>query len=288
MCKFFKVLSENERFIVCFELIHHNQAKFLDVIEDKSKNKWCLYREVVFLDYLYFNDVVDLKKSSINSEGWFSGQIIRRYNNGNIALVLNFKDGKLCGINKGWFENTPSQLSFKVDVERGREKVFYEQGQIRHSNSIKNGNVKCNSFYENKVRSEKAKYTTPILESWEKYDRVRFYRFLRSHLPLYVNKYLSTGEIYSCIRRKGVYVYEKNWYTVINGFDVSQYKFDGKSYFRRYYCGVYKVMILAHSTRVLDIYKNDKKRVEIYKNNRRVIFTLPNTPKGIKTSIKIF
>jgi antitoxin component YwqK of YwqJK toxin-antitoxin module len=285
--RFFRVLSENERYIVRFELINHNKAKFFWVTIDEKKSRWCVYREVVFLNFLDINDVVEFYKSNINLEDWFSGQIIKRFKNGNVALILNFKDGKLCGINKGWFENTPAQLHFKVDVERGKEKMFYERGQTKHLVvTKKKGVVKHNSYYENGVCSRQIKYTAAVLECWAHFERVRYYRSNILSFPTFKNIYDIEGKIKSIYRPKGVYFYEKTWDDKVLLYIQSKRSDNVFSQFHIYH-GVYKNVTLDHSIQFLDIYKNNKKRVEIFKNNRRVIFSLPNTPKGIVKTIKI-
>jgi antitoxin component YwqK of YwqJK toxin-antitoxin module len=287
----FKVLSENERLILHFQLVNHNQAKFAPnpVSVDEEKCKWCMYRQIIFLTHLCLDDIVDVKKMSINSEGWFSGQIIKRFNNGNVALILNFKDGKLSGINKGWHENQPSQLHFKVDIERGRETVFYEGGQIQHLITQKKGVVIHNSYYINKTRSKQVKYFTPVHETAIHLSGGKFSRVLRN-FPTYTNTYDINGKISSTVRTKGVYAFEKRRENYNNIYEIYEY-FQHKrnnivKMYLKFFHGVHK-FVLNHSKQIYDIYKNNKKIVEIYENNRRVIFTLPNTPKGIVNTIKI-
>ena len=68
----------------------------------------------------------------------FTGQIIKKYKNGQVKSIENFKNGKLNGEFKEFFENgSLFQVGTFKNGEMKNIKVFYENGNLKFEQKLK-------------------------------------------------------------------------------------------------------------------------------------------------------
>lgn len=80
----------------------------------------------------------------------FTGQIIKKYKNGQIRSIENFKNGKLNGEFKEFFENgSLSQIGTFKNGDMKSIKVFYENGNLKFEQNLKDRKGKYKGYYPN-------------------------------------------------------------------------------------------------------------------------------------------
>ena len=80
----------------------------------------------------------------------FTGQIIKKYKNGQIKSIENFKNGKLNGEFKEFFENgSLFQIGTFKNGDMKNIKVFYENGNLKFEQNLKDRKGKYRGYYPN-------------------------------------------------------------------------------------------------------------------------------------------
>lgn len=80
----------------------------------------------------------------------FTGQIIKKYKNGQVKSIENFKNGKLNGEFKEFFENgNLSQIGSFKNGDMKNIKVFYENGNLKFEQNLKERKGKYRGYYPN-------------------------------------------------------------------------------------------------------------------------------------------
>ena len=82
----------------------------------------------------------------------FTGQVIKKYKNGQIKSIENFKNGKLNGEFKEFFENgNLSQIGTFKNGDMKNIKVFYENGNLKFEQKLKDRKGKYRGYYPNGI-----------------------------------------------------------------------------------------------------------------------------------------
>lgn len=76
----------------------------------------------------------------------FTGQIVKKYENGQVQSIENFKNGKLDGEFK---ELTLAQIGSFKNGDLENIKAFYENGRLKFEETIKNRKGKYREYYPN-------------------------------------------------------------------------------------------------------------------------------------------
>ena len=80
----------------------------------------------------------------------FTGQIIKKYKNGQVKSIENFKNGKLNGEFKEFFENgSLFQIGTFKNGDMKNIKVFYENGNLKFEQNLKDRKGKYRGYYPN-------------------------------------------------------------------------------------------------------------------------------------------
>ena len=80
----------------------------------------------------------------------FTGQIIKKYKNRQIKSIENFKNGKLNGEFKEFFEDgNLSQIATFKNGDMKNIKVFYENGKLKFEQNLKDRKGKYRGYYPN-------------------------------------------------------------------------------------------------------------------------------------------
>ena len=80
----------------------------------------------------------------------FTGQVIKKYKNGQIKSIENFKNEKLNGEFKEFFENgNLSQIGTFKNGDMKNIKVFYENGNLKFEQNLKGRKGKYRGYYPN-------------------------------------------------------------------------------------------------------------------------------------------
>ena len=82
----------------------------------------------------------------------FTGQIIKKYKNGQVKSIENFKNGKLNGEFKEFFENgSLFQIGTFKNGDMKNIKVFYENGNLKFEQKLKDRKGKYRGYYPNGI-----------------------------------------------------------------------------------------------------------------------------------------
>ena len=82
----------------------------------------------------------------------FTGQIIKKYKNGQVKSIENFKNGKLNGEFKEFFENgSLFQIGTFKNGDMKNIKVFYENGNLKFEQNLKDRKGKYRGYYPNGI-----------------------------------------------------------------------------------------------------------------------------------------
>ena len=80
----------------------------------------------------------------------FIGQVIKKYKDGQVKSIENFKNGKLNGEFKEFFENgSLFQVGTFKNGDMKNIKVFYENGNLKFEQNLKDRKGKYRGYYPN-------------------------------------------------------------------------------------------------------------------------------------------
>ena len=80
----------------------------------------------------------------------FTGQIIKKYKDGQVESIENFKNGKLNGEFKEFFEDgSLSQIGTFKNGNMENVKVFYENGNLKFEQNLKDRKGRYKGYYPN-------------------------------------------------------------------------------------------------------------------------------------------
>ena len=82
----------------------------------------------------------------------FTGQIVKKYKDGQVKSIENFKNGKLNGEFKEFFENgSLFQIGTFKNGDMKNIKVFYENGNLKFEQKLKDRKGKYRGYYPNGI-----------------------------------------------------------------------------------------------------------------------------------------
>ena len=82
----------------------------------------------------------------------FTGQVIKKYKSGQVKSIENFKNGKLNGEFKEFFENgSLFQIGTFKNGDMKNIKVFYENGNLKFEQNLKDRKGKYRGYYPNGI-----------------------------------------------------------------------------------------------------------------------------------------
>ncbi|MCF2638407.1 hypothetical protein I6E31_00320 [Fusobacterium varium] len=80
----------------------------------------------------------------------FTGQVIKKYKDGQVESIENFKNGKLNGEFKEFFEDgSLSQIGTFKNGEMKSIRVFYENGNLKFEQNLKDRKGRYKGYYPN-------------------------------------------------------------------------------------------------------------------------------------------
>ena len=80
----------------------------------------------------------------------FTGQVIKKYKDGQVESIENFKNGKLNGEFKEFFEDgSLSQIGTFKNGEMKSIRVFYENGNLKFEQNLKDRKRRYKGYYPN-------------------------------------------------------------------------------------------------------------------------------------------
>lgn len=102
----------------------------------------------------------------------FTGQIVKKYENGQVHSIENFKNGKLNGEFKEFFENgNLSQIGSFKNGDMKNIKVFYENGNLKFEQNLKERKGKYRGYYPNgQLEEEGEVFQGEETGLWKYYD----------------------------------------------------------------------------------------------------------------------
>ena len=102
----------------------------------------------------------------------FTGQIVKKYKDGQVKSIENFKNGKLNGEFKEFFENgSLFQIGTFKNGDMKNIKVFYENGKLKFEQNLKNKKGKYRGYYPNgKLEVEGEVFQGDEIGLWKYYN----------------------------------------------------------------------------------------------------------------------
>ena len=102
----------------------------------------------------------------------FTGQVIKKYKNGQVKSIENFKNGKLNGEFKEFFENgSLFQIGTFKNGDMKNIKVFYENGKLKFEQNLKDRKGKYRGYYPNgKLEVEGEVFQGDEIGLWKYYN----------------------------------------------------------------------------------------------------------------------
>ena len=102
----------------------------------------------------------------------FTGQVIKKYKNGQVKSIENFKNGKLNGEFKEFFENgSLFQIGTFKNGDMENIKVFYENGNLKFEQNLKDRKGKYRGYYPNgKLEAEGEVFQRDEIGLWKYYN----------------------------------------------------------------------------------------------------------------------
>ena len=102
----------------------------------------------------------------------FTGQVIKKYKNGQVKSIENFKNGKLNGEFKEFFENgSLFQIGTFKNGDMKNIKVFYENGNLKFEQKLKDRKGKYRGYYPNgKLEVEGEVFQGDEIGLWKYYN----------------------------------------------------------------------------------------------------------------------
>lgn len=103
----------------------------------------------------------------------FTGQVVKKYSDGKIHSMENFKEGKLNGEVKEFYpKGNLSQIAKFKNGELQEIKVFYESGQVKFEQRIKERKGKYRAYYENgQLEEEGEVFQGEEIGLWKYYNQ---------------------------------------------------------------------------------------------------------------------
>ena len=102
----------------------------------------------------------------------FTGQIVKKYKDGQVKSIENFKNGKLNGEFKEFFENgSLFQIGTFKNGDMKNIKVFYENGNLKFEQNLKNRKGKYRGYYPNgQLEAEGEVFQGDEIGLWKYYN----------------------------------------------------------------------------------------------------------------------
>ena len=102
----------------------------------------------------------------------FTGQVIKKYKDGQVKSIENFKNGKLNGEFKEFFENgSLFQVGTFKNGDMKNIKVFYENGNLKFEQNLKDRKGKYRGYYPNgKLEAEGEVFQGDEIGLWKYYN----------------------------------------------------------------------------------------------------------------------
>ena len=102
----------------------------------------------------------------------FTGQIVKKYKDGQVKSIENFKNGKLNGEFKEFFENgSLFQIGTFKNGDMKNIKVFYENGNLKFEQNLKDRKGKYRGYYPNgKLEAEGEVFQRDEIGLWKYYN----------------------------------------------------------------------------------------------------------------------
>ena len=103
----------------------------------------------------------------------FTGQIIKKYKNGQVKSIENFKNGKLNGEFKEFFEDGKLfQIATFKNGDMKNIKVFYENGNLKFEQNLKDRKGKYRGYYPNgQLEAEGEVFQGDEIGLWKYYNK---------------------------------------------------------------------------------------------------------------------
>ena len=103
----------------------------------------------------------------------FTGQVIKKYKNGQVKSIENFKNGKLNGEFKEFFENgSLFQMGTFKNGDMKNIKVFYENGNLKFEQNLKDRKGKYRGYYPNgHLEAEGEVFQGEEIGLWKYYNK---------------------------------------------------------------------------------------------------------------------
>ena len=124
------------------------------IISENPSDKTKMVREYYYnedADDLFYYTPIELERNY--KDGKLDGLFKEWYENGQLKEEGNYKDGERDGLQRHWYEN--GQLKYEGNFKDGKgdglEKLWYENGQLRYEGNIKDGELDglFKEWYEN-------------------------------------------------------------------------------------------------------------------------------------------
>ena len=103
----------------------------------------------------------------------FTGQVIKKYKNGQVKSIENFKNGKLNGEFKEFFENgSLFQIGTFKNGDMENVKAFYENGNLKFKQNLKDRKGKYRGYYPNgMLEAEGEVFQGDEIGLWKYYNK---------------------------------------------------------------------------------------------------------------------
>ncbi len=109
-----------------------------DASSNASENVKPKLKEYSWDDLTIPNDTLAFTKTDMKP---VTGVVRDRYEDGQLKLELNYKDGKAQGIQRGWYEDGQLcyETNYKDGKDEGLQRGWHENGQLRLEHNCKDG-----------------------------------------------------------------------------------------------------------------------------------------------------
>jgi hypothetical protein len=227
-------------------------------------------------------DIFSIKSYTIDSDGWFSGQLFGKFNDGGILdekrFLFNFKDGRYCSISKLWFVRDKS-LYATINHNTLRQVAYYHNSKIKKQPLVirsvvnrKKQIFKITEFYENGVLASFRIYTEFIHVKWGlQYDNKKFMSWSENgnlHWTRYKDK-------------RGL-ITDREWNDDGSLASYTQKKFQKATHKTIIQHGIHKYRNRNSDVFMCDVYKNDKFKYSVKSQSGRFNFSF------LKPRIRIY
>ena len=112
------------------------------IISENPSDKTKMVREYYYnedADDLFYYTPIELERNY--KDGKLDGLFKEWYENGKLDMKGNYKDGIKDGLWKKWYENGQLvfEMNYKDDKEDGLQRLWYENGQLKSEGNYKDG-----------------------------------------------------------------------------------------------------------------------------------------------------